>query len=69
MLEQLKQLALQALERDPTLKREIVQLVGAIEARTNAPRTFPSRQERRAGRNDSTSYGAPPCETLTRRVE
>lgn len=69
MLEQLKQLALQALRDDPSLKREIVQLVGAIDARTNAPRTFPSRQERRATRNDSGSYGAPPCETARRRVE
>ena len=54
MLEQLKQLALQALRDDPSLKREIVQLVGAIDARTGAPRTFPSRQERRSER---VSYG------------
>lgn len=54
MLEQLKQLALQALEREPALRREIVQLVGAIEARTNTPRTFPNRQERRSER---VSYG------------
>ncbi|HNP70718.1 MAG TPA: hypothetical protein PKK15_06410 [Kouleothrix sp.] len=57
MLEQLKQLALQALQADPSLRREIVQLVGAIDARSGAARTFPSRQERRAGRNDSASYG------------
>lgn len=56
MLEQLKQLALQALERDPTLRREIVQLVGAIEARTNTPRTFPNRQERRSERYENASY-------------
>ncbi len=56
MLEQLKQLALQALERDPTLRREIVQLVGAIEARTNTPRTFPSRAERRGERYENASY-------------
>lgn len=65
MLEQLRALALQALEREPALKREIVQLVGAIEARTGAPRTFPSRALRRA---DRVSY-AHPCEALTDRVQ
>lgn len=65
MLEELKRLALAALEREPTLRREIVQLVGAIDARTGTPRTFPSRQERRSER---VSY-RDPCESLTRRVE
>ncbi len=48
MLEQLRHQLLKTLETTPELRREIVQLVGAIEQRTNAPRTFPSRQERRA---------------------
>lgn len=64
MLEELKRLALAALEAEPTLKREIVQLVGAIEACEGVPRTFPPRQQRRAER-----YEAAPCERLTHRVE
>ena len=56
MLEQLKQLALQALERDPTLRPEIVQMVRALDARLGAPRTFPSRQERRGERYEDAAY-------------
>lgn len=65
MLEQLRALALQALEREPALKAEIVQLVGAIERRTGTPRTFPSRAERRQSRYDKQSA----CEALTDRVQ
>ena len=63
MLEQLKQLALQALQADPSLRREIVPLVAAIDVRTGAPRTFPTRQERRAARCGPEAAG----ERLTRR--
>lgn len=65
MLEQLRALALQALAEEPALKREIVQLVGAIEAHTGTPRTFPSRALRRA---DRVSYERA-CEALTDRVQ
>lgn len=56
MLEELRQQLVETLKAEPALKAEIVQLVCAIERRIGAPRTFPSRQERRESRYEDAGY-------------